>query len=86
MPKIGCPNWMSFEEDTMRRLGSIFFALLAFALLTGIAEAGTIRLQRKHTRAQIGAACAKVGGTAFGTTLRAGSTVATARVASELHR
>jgi hypothetical protein len=46
--------------------------LLALGLFTGAAEAGTIRLQQKHTRAEIERACQKVNGTSFGTKVKTG--------------
>jgi hypothetical protein len=46
--------------------------LLALGLFSAVSEAGTIRLQGTHTRAQIQSACQKVKGTSFGTKTNSG--------------
>ena len=56
----------------MHKCLACIIALLAFGLFTEIAAASTIRLQQKHTRAQIEKACQRVAGTSFGTKLNRG--------------
>jgi hypothetical protein len=51
---------------------TFIITLLALGLFTAVSEAGTIRLQGTHTRAEIARACQKVNGTPFGTKAKSG--------------